>query len=257
MTNPLQGKLTNVTAGGKSLEVLVYESPSARQTIVLVHEALGSVSYWKTFPEKLTTATGCHVIAYSRAGHGHSEGPVNARSLEYYTEQVEQVLPAILQRFGIAKPVLYGHSEGAAIALLYAAQHPEQVAAVIAEAPIVTQEKQARERIRELSAIYESSELQRKLARYHRDADAVFHSWAANINKPLLQGFPLHQYLRKITCPVLALQGSQDEFGGAAQLTALQRYIPQAQCEVIPNAGHLLHREQIDLVIERVSAFLA
>lgn len=256
MIDERQGNFTWLNVGGKSFEVSLCGSSSAQHTIVLLHEALGSVSYWKDFPDKLAAATACQVLAYSRAGHGNSQGPLEPRSVAYYRNQVDVILPALLEQFCVRSPILYGHSEGAGIALLYAAEQQHNVRAVIAEAPIVTPEARSRERIGELAAAYPSSELSRKLARYHRDADAVFQSWIAGVTTPQMLQFPLDRYLPKIVCPILVLQGADDEFGGAVQLQTIQKYLTHAQCEVLAGAGHLLHRERTELVLEKVRAFL-
>jgi pimeloyl-ACP methyl ester carboxylesterase len=252
-----QTSLACFTVGEKCLEVLLCEPPFAQHTIVLLHEALGSVSYWKDFPDKLSVATGCRVLAYSRAGHGNSQGPLEPRSPEYYRNQVETVLPALLDHFEVGRPVLYGHSEGAAIGLLYAAQAPDSVHALILEAPVVAPEPSAREKIQDLAETYASSGLQSKLTRYHRDADAVFQSWIAGVTAPQMLEFPVELSLPKVVCPVLVLQGAEDEFGGPVQLHVLRKYLPWAQWEVIAGAGHLLHREQTEFVLNRVRQFLA
>ncbi|HET9086790.1 MAG TPA: alpha/beta hydrolase [Acidobacteriaceae bacterium] len=255
MSNECQ--FTHLNIGEKSLEVLRCPHASAAGTIVLLHEALGSVSYWKDFPGKLASATGCNVVAYSRAGHGGSQGPLEPRSVGYYRNQVEVVLPAIFRHFKIESPILYGHSEGAAIAFLFAAEQPHTVRALIAEAPIVTTEARSQNRIHELAATYSSSELRRKLARYHCDSDAVFHSWIAGVTTPQMLQFPLHEYLAKIVCPVLVLQGPEDEFGGEIQLLTLEKHVPQVTSRTIAGAGHLPHREQTEAVLMEIRIFLA
>jgi pimeloyl-ACP methyl ester carboxylesterase len=244
---------------GKSLEVFSWQPSSAAGSIVLIHEALGSVSYWKDFPEMLAAATGCTVVAYSRAGHGNSEGPVEPRTLDYYRRQVDTVLPAILNHFNISNPVLYGHSEGAAIAMLYAATGAttasHKVRAIIAEAPIVASEEQTGHTIRQIEANYITSDMSQRLARYHANPDEVFYSWIQSNRRSFVKEFPLEEYLKRIECPLLVLQGSHDEFGGILQYQTIHRCVPHAQHEVF-EAGHLLHREQPDLVPSAVSTFL-
>jgi pimeloyl-ACP methyl ester carboxylesterase len=257
MSKECTSKLTRLSIGEKTLEALRCERASAAGTIVLLHEALGSVSYWKDFPGKLAEASSCNVVAYSRAGHGDSQGPLEPRSVGYYRNQVEVVLPELLRQFQIESPILYGHSEGAAIALLFAAQQPHLVQALIAEAPIVTSEARSQDRIRELAATYSSSELRRKLARYHSDSDAVFHSWIAGVTTPQMLQFPLHEHLAKIVCPVLVLQGPDDEFGGEIQLRTLEKYVPQVTSRMIAGAGHLPHREQTEAVLKEIRTFLS
>ena len=239
---------------GRKLELLLCRHPSPLGTILLIHEALGSVSYWKDFPQTLADETGYSIAAYSRAGHGNSEGPVEPRSLDYYRGQVETVLPAILEHFAITYPVLYGHSEGAGIALLYAAtQRP--VKAIIAEAPIVVPEASTAATIQQLEAGYAASDMSRRLARYHAKPDEVFYSWIQSNRASFSKEFPFEQYLKSIQCPLLVLQGDHDEFGGILQYQTIHRYMPHAQHAVF-EAGHLLHREVADLVAARVARFL-
>ncbi len=246
----------HINIKGKRLETGFWGAPATpRGTILLLHEALGSVAYWKDFPEKLAQGTSCNVVAYSRAGHGESEGPVEPRSVEYYQNEVESVLPALISHFGIEQPVLYGHSEGAAIAFIYAAHH-RSVRAIIAECPILVQEERTVKTIRDLEASYPTSDMKMRLSRYHRDADAVFQAWMSSNRSSFFRDYPLQQYLLQLTCPVLMLQGSRDEFGGARQFEALRHSVPTAQY-VLLDAGHLLHREHPDLVVEHVQTFLS
>ncbi len=249
-----QPSFLRLPIGGQALETALWKVDAATGSILLLHEALGSVSYWKDFPQKLCAVTGHNVIAYSRAGHGDSEGPVEPRSIEYYEKQVDVVLPALLEHFHVETPVLYGHSEGAAIAFLYAARNG-RVQAVIAECPIVVQEAQTVQTINSLESAYESSDMRRRLARYHLDADAVFHSWMRSNRSRLFTDYPMQQYLEQVDCPVLVLQGQRDEFGTLRQFEVLQQTLPEAQ-HVSLDAGHLLHREQPDLVAAHVHAFL-
>ncbi len=249
-----QPSFLRLPTGGQELEIASWTVEAAAGTILLLHEALGSVSYWKDFPQKLSKVTGHNVIAYSRAGHGNSEGPVEPRSIEYYEKQIEVVLPVILEHFDVEKPILYGHSEGAAIAFLYAAGN-HSVQAVIAECPILVQEAQTVQTIDSLESSYENSDMRRRLARYHLDADAVFHSWMRSNRSRLFTDYPMQKYLEQVDCPVLVLQGQRDEFGTLRQFEVLQQTLPYAQ-HVALDAGHLLHREQPDLVAAHVDAFL-
>jgi pimeloyl-ACP methyl ester carboxylesterase len=125
---------------GRQLETKRITLPRSRGTIVLLHEALGSVSHWRDFPERVAARCGMDVLLYSRLGHGQSEGPPDARSRSYFEHQSLEVLPALLAHFAIERPVLLGHSEGAAIALIYAVRYPEKVRALVLESPILRAE---------------------------------------------------------------------------------------------------------------------
>jgi pimeloyl-ACP methyl ester carboxylesterase len=255
-TDTLHTQHLHLSLDGKSTEVAYHSVPSAQGTILLLHEALGSVSYWKQFPHKLAQASKYNVIAYSRAGHGNSEGPLAKRTDDYYLHQVNIVIPTLLDHFSVADPVVYGHSEGAGIAMLYAASS-SRIRALILESPFVISTSAAGDLIHKMSAAYPGSKLQERLAHYHQHPDEVFASWtqwAATLGEEV---FPLREFLPRINCPVLVLQGDSDEFGTTLQLAALQASIPNLEHESYPDTGHLPHKEQTDRVLHRVSQFLS
>ena len=255
-TETLHTQHLHLSLVGKSTEVAHYSLPSAKGTILLLHEALGSVSYWKQFPHNLAQATSYNVIAYSRAGHGNSEGPLPHRTDDHYLRQINTVIPALLAHFNVADPVLYGHSEGSGIALLYAASS-RPIRALIVESPFVISTAAAGELIAKMSAAYPGSKLQERLAHYHQHPDEVFSSWTQWATTLGEEVFPLKEFLPRISCPVLVLQGERDEFGTTLQLAALQASIPHLEHESYPDTGHLPHKEQTDRVLHRVSQFLS
>jgi pimeloyl-ACP methyl ester carboxylesterase len=230
--------------------------PVAQDTIVLIHEALGSASYWKDFPALLAERTCTNVLAYSRAGHGDSDGPIEPRSMEYYRRQVDTILPALLREHRIANPILYGHSEGAAIALLYAAA-TKPVKAIIAESPIVNPGARSLATIEQMDRGQARTELIEKLGRYHRDAELVFASWVESVRGDLFSR-KLHaaDYLPRVACPVLVLEGTSDPFGGPEQEVALEAGIRRLRRVIMEGTGHLPHREQTQRVLESVAGFL-
>ena len=255
-TGPETGsETTSILIAGKYVETRICRAAQPRHAILLLHEALGSVSYWRDFPEKLSAATGADVLCYSRPGHGYSEGPLETRNDDHYMQQIKVVIPSLLEEFRFDRPVLYGHSEGASIAMLYAA-FSRNVKAAILESPYVVPDLSSYRHIQRLAASYPGSRMQERLALYHRDADAVFHSWihwAAAI--PSGNCIPV-DLLSAIACPVLVLQGANDDFGTTAHLQALHNSIPSLDFELFPDTGHLPHRENTDLLLARVARFL-
>jgi pimeloyl-ACP methyl ester carboxylesterase len=244
-----------VQVDGRRIEAAYHTVPSACGTVFLLHEALGSVSYWRDFPSRLAQATGHNVLLYSRPGHGNSDGPLEERTVAHYLRQTETVIPALLAHFGVTDPVLYGHSEGAGIAMLYAAT-TRTAKALILESPYVVQEQSTLAHIRRMAAAYPGSRLQQRLAQYHRHADNVFQSWAAWAVQFEVEEFFPRTLLEKIACPVLLLQGRNDEFGAAAHAAALRVALPRLEHELFENTGHLPHREVTDRLLSRVARFL-
>src|ERR1700735_756086 len=110
-----------VEVDGTSLEPVHVPSPPGAPTLVFLHGALGSVAGWRDFPQSLAAATGLGWMAFSRAGHGRSGPPETPRDTIYLDREAIDVLPAVLDRLGIHRPILFGHDDGATIALIHAA----------------------------------------------------------------------------------------------------------------------------------------
>src|SRR5580658_830363 len=123
---------------GRRIEYgFVQPAAAGRGDLVMLREGLGSVSMWRDFPEQLARATGCRTLVFSRHGYGGSSPLEALRRVDYMHEEARIWLPAILARLGIRRPVLFGHSDGASIALIHAAGAESDIAGVIALAPHV------------------------------------------------------------------------------------------------------------------------
>jgi pimeloyl-ACP methyl ester carboxylesterase len=268
-----------IPIAGRELEVQHIASPRASgiakpPTIVLLHEALGSVSHWRDFPRQLAQRCAMNVLVYSRPGHGHSEGPPEPRSRRYFEQQAVEVLPALLEHFGIQHPVLLGHSEGAAIALIYTANHqatathqpgteaqpaqlsPASPRALILESPILLLEPAAAKGMALAERTYRDTDFRERLARHHRDVDAVFSAWLSIRESDSLLHAPLEQHLPTVRTPVLLLQGERDEYATALQAEALRPLAPNMRFVSLPAIGHTPHREQPEQVLDTIASFL-
>ena len=212
---------------GQQLETRHIIISHSRGTIVLLHEALGSVSHWRDFPDRLADRCEMNVLLYSRLGHGQSEGPPAERSRRYFEQQSLEVLPALLAAFAIERPVLLGHSEGAAIALIYTANHPEKVRALVLESPILGAEPASAAGMAMAEHAWRETDFRQRLARHHRDADAVFAAWLSIRDSDTLLSLPLEAHLPPVHCAVLVLQGEHDEYATSLQTDALRPLAPQ------------------------------
>ena len=189
--------------------------------LVLLHEGLGSVGLWRGFPERLAQATGRRTIAFSRYGHGQSDPPAKPRTPAFMHEEALEVLPALLAALDIRQPILVGHSDGASIALIHAADHP--VEAVVAIAPHVFVEDICIREIERAKTAYEETDLRDKLGRHHRDPDAAFFGWNDVWLDPAFPEWNITAEVERITCPVLLIQGERDQYGTLAQLDAIEQ----------------------------------
>ena len=229
--------------------------------VVFLHEGLGSIEMWREFPGELCAAGGYRGFVYSRYGYGRSTArPAGERwTPEYLERQARDVLPALLDAVGAAhaRPWLFGHSDGATIALIYAALFPDVVPGAIVMAPHVFLEDVARAGIAATRARYESAGFKERLARYHADPDSAFWGWHDAWMDPAFTGWNIEAMLAAIRCPILAIQGVGDEYGSMGQLDAIARRVPTAELLKLENCGHSPHRDLPDVVTRATVDFIA
>jgi pimeloyl-ACP methyl ester carboxylesterase/GNAT superfamily N-acetyltransferase len=204
-----------------NLELLEIPGDPDAPALVLLHEGLGSVGLWRGFPQRLADATGRRTVAFSRFGHGQSDPPQKPRTPAFMHEEALEVLPQLLARLDLREPILGGHSDGASIALIYAAHHA--VAGVVAIAPHVFVEEMCLAEIRQARKTYDTGDLREKLARHHRNPDAAFFGWNDVWLDPAFPDWTITDELERITCPLLLIQGERDQYGTMAQLDTIER----------------------------------
>jgi pimeloyl-ACP methyl ester carboxylesterase len=226
---------------------------------VFLHEGLGSLAMWRDFPRALCAAAGMRGLVYSRYGYGRSTPRPSAEKwpVDFMHEQAHAVLPALFARLGIEEPPwLFGHSDGGSIALLYAAAFPARIAGLVAVAPHVFVEDVSVASIELARVAYEANDLRRRLGRYHDDPDSAFRGWNDIWLDPVFRAWNIEEYLPRIRCPVLAVQGEDDEYGTMAQIDAIARVVPHARLLKLPACGHSPHRDQPAVLTDAVVAFL-
>lgn len=236
--------------------------------VVFLHEGLGSVAMWRDWPRLLCARTGRSGWVYSRRGYGLSEPVVGVRGPSVETDGVRNgrllpdymhreawsVLPALLARLGIERPVLVGHSDGGTIALLYASRHP--VSACIVMAPHIVVEDVGIRGITQARETFTAGDLRQRLARYHRDVDCAFWQWNDIWLDAAFRDFDIRPECSSIAAPVLALQGEDDPYGSLAQIDGIDLPPTQITRLVLPGCGHSPHRDQTETVTRYVEAFL-
>ncbi len=251
----LQEYRSDVVVDGKRLETLSYRGEDQRPTIVMLHEGLGSVSMWKDFPEQLAKTTRCSVVAYSRYGHGKSERLGEKRLVEFMHHEGTVVLPGLLERLQIEHPILLGHSDGASICIIYSAAAPASPLGLILEAPHVFVEDLTVKSIAKIRTVYRSTDLPKRLGRYHDHVEEAFWGWNDIWLDPAFRAWNIEQSLDPIACPVLVIQGEDDEYGTMAQVQAIKRRLPHSQSLILPDCGHSPHRDQPAATLQVITEF--
>lgn len=230
------------TAGGHALRGHWRGArPGDAPTLVFLHDALGSVRLWRDFPDQLVKATGCGALVYDRWGSGDAEPLAPPYAPDYLLREALESLPEALDRTGVREAILIGQSDGASIALACAGAHPERVRGVIALSPHLFVEARTLAQIAVQIRDFEAGDLKARLRRHHgANTEALFarlvEVWTA---KAPGESWGLEPYVARLRCPVLAIQGEDDEFFSAAQLEALAKLIPgRLHALRIPGSAH-------------------
>jgi len=248
-----------------ALEVQWLGAPTADAAsplVVFLHEGLGSVAMWKDFPQQLCDAAQCRGLVISRPGYGQST-PLAAGTrwgVNFMERQATEVLPAALYALGVdaqSQPLwLLGHSDGASIALLFAAAFPAQVAGLIALAPHWFVEDQTVASISALQAPAVKALLLARLARYHLDPEPMFEAWSHIWLDPAFRHWSIADKISNIGCPVLAVQGLDDEYGSLEQIRGIARACTGTRLLELAACGHSPHRDQPQALTTAICSFM-
>ena len=131
-----------------------------------------------------------------------------------------------------------------------------RAAGVVALAPHLFVEDVSVRSIGQARAAYETTDLRARLARYHDDTDSAFFGWNDVWLDPAFRAWNIEREMERVRCPVLAIQGEDDEYGTMAQVDRLAERIPQARLAKLAACGHSPHRDQPQRVIDEVSTFM-
>ena len=231
--------------------------------VVFLHEGLGSLAMWRDFPERLCDAAQLRGLVYSRPGYGRStpRAAEEAWGLDFMHRQARELLPALLQALDVDAaadpPWLFGHSDGASIALLYAARFPQALRGAVVVAPHIVVEDLSVASIETARRAYLESDLRQRLSKYHDDPDSAFWGWNRIWLHPPFRQWSIEREIEAIRCPLLAVQGLDDEYGTLEQIRGIARRVPQAQLLELPACGHSPHRDRPQQLIDAAARFIA
>ena len=230
--------------------------------VVFLHEGLGSLTMWKDYPQRLCNAGGYRGLVFSRPGYGRStpRRPDERWNVDFMHRQAQQLLPQLFDRLGVAgerdAPWLFGHSDGASIALIHAATFRTGIAGVIAVAPHIVVEDLSIHSIEDAREAYRSTDVRTKLARYHDDVDSAFFGWNDIWLDPRFRAWSIEALLPSIACPVLAIQGADDEYGTLAQVEGIRERASQTEVVVLEDCRHSPHRDRPQALTRATTDFI-
>jgi pimeloyl-ACP methyl ester carboxylesterase len=261
---------------------LVPEGPSMRErpTVVLLHGGPGSFDHSYFKPDFARLAQVAQVVYLDLPGHGRSEwGDPASWSFELCGDAVRGFCDAL----GIAKPVVYGHSLGAMVALVYAARHRGHAGALVLQSAMGRfdlgriVEGFRRAGGDDVAAIAERV--------YGGDSRSVtpeewgrcwklFGPWVPGdeerartvvnvdlnaIGLELMRGFNVLDQLGVIECPTLVCVGELDPVTPVAAAREIADALPEASArfEVVEGAGHFTWRDAPDRYWPLVTEFVS
>jgi pimeloyl-ACP methyl ester carboxylesterase len=226
--------------------------------IVFLHEGLGSRAAWRGFPSRVAEATGAAVLVFSRAGYGESSPRPGPWPTSFMHDEARR-LPALLQALDVRRPILFGHSDGASIAILHAADNPDDVRALVLEAPHVFVEEETVRSIRSLRDRYATSGFRERWRRTQgAHADETFAAWTEVWLSARFREWSIRDRLVLVRAPTLVLQGVDDAYGTLAQVEAIrQGVVGPVETSILPDCGHAPHRERSEETLDAIQGFLA
>ena len=252
-------QLRFVAAGHRLCGQRIAARRADRPPVVMLHDALGCIRLWRDVPERLAAQTGCGVLVYDRWGSGDSAPLELPHAPQYLLDEALKSLPQVLAATQIKRPILMGHSDGAAIALAFAGAFPHLVCGVVAIAPHLFREERTVAAIADQIRDFEHGDLKARLERYHgRRTELLFGRLVDAWTRDAAPHGDIDSYVRGVKCPVLSIQGTEDEFFTRAQVDALCALVA-APVEIcyLPGCGHAPHQQAAGVVVGAAARFIA
>lgn len=184
------------------------------------------------------------MIFPDRRGYGRST-PLDSLPSSYHHDAMID-LAHFLDRLSISRPILWGHSDGAITAALYAAAHPEHVAALVVEAIHFYRAKS-----KGFFAKYAADPQSLPAATIERLRADHGERWQTVIEMHSRAWLGFHEIggdfyagkLEQITCPVLVLYGENDPHTPPSESEELATHLRHATLARVTGGGHSPHSE--------------
>ncbi len=197
-------------------------------------------------------------MLYDRAGYGRSSPISSARTIHYLHDYALNELPEVVNALIPGRPhILVGHSDGGSISLIYGAERSPLLRGIITEAAHVFVETETINGIREADEAFGQGKFG-ALYKYHGEKTrTLFKAWSETWLSKWFRHWNIEYLLPSITCPILATQGMDDQYGTEHQInTIVAQSSGRCESRLVENCGHAPHRERPDKMIEIISRFI-
>ncbi len=230
------------------------ETAKNKNTLIFLHDALGSIAQWKTFPETIVSKTKLPAILIERQGYGNSSPLKKSRTKSYLHHEAWVVLPKLLKKLEVTNPILIGHSDGASIALLYGSKHTTKC--IVSIAAHIFVEDITINGIKKTAL--EAKNIKPKLQRYHGEKGAVlFDEWQKVWLSDDFLNWNIEWELSNIKCDVLAIQSKDDNYGTLEQVEGILNMVQGKTIKLIlDTGGHAPHISKLEELIKPIDSFI-
>lgn len=241
------------------------------EPLLLIHGVGMNATIWQPQIELLKSRY--DVIAIDMLGHGASRLPPENPVLSDYADEAIE----LLDRLGLEKVSVVGHSMGALVAQEMALSEPERVRlmvslnAVFRRPPLLA--RAVRERAAGLNSRSDDSGVAATIARWFGDpVPARLTDAAARVRDALAcvdpegyaRTYRLFAHadadhadrLPKLEMPALFMTGSEDENSSPAMSAAMARLAPLGRCIVLDGEKHMMALASPERATEHIAAFL-
>ena len=235
---------------------------------VLIHGFGGDLGTWLFNQEAL--AADRTVYAFDLPGHGGSSKQVGAGTLDEFGK----LLRGFLDRVGLEKAHLVGHSMGGALALEFALAYPERARSLclIASAGLgaeidgeyiegfigASRRKDMQRQIEKLFANPKliSRQLVEDILKYKRTdgVESALRTIAAQFCPAGRQALVRRKELARLAVPVLVIWGAEDRIVPSSHAADLPGTV---RAEILAGAGHMVQMEEASKVNRLISSFWA
>lgn len=246
-----------VAGGSVYVKKWIPETTSTDSPLILLHDSLGSVDLWKSFPSVLAENLSRCVIAYDRLGFGKSDSRDALPSVEFIEEEAIKYFPAIKEHLSIKHYVLCGHSVGGGMAVNIASRDLACEAVITMSAQAFVEDLTIKG-IEDAKQFFEQTEQIARLEKWHGSkAKWVLHAWTNIWLSAEFANWSLQPSISNVCCPILAIHGEDDEYGSPEFPEFISRNTTgQSSILLLKNCGHMPHKEKPREVIGAMEEFL-
>lgn len=224
---------------------------------IFLHEALGSIQQWRTFPIRVCQEVHLPGIIIERRGYGQSDPMNKKRDIHYlheYCDELHEILKQILAPK--QQVIIIGHSDGGTIGMLYAHYYPQHVKALSTLAAHTFMEEITLVGIRQTTEAFKAGKLD-GLYKIHGDKTLyLFNAWSETRLDPSFMKWDIREEIKSINCPVLSIQGADDQYGSEGQLLGIKNAASNYSEVILPNVNHHPHLENTDKCVSDIADWI-